>query len=208
MDHLKKSATGRLDTLWENIINNSEVFSYAINFYRYSKAKRMHLVHAMFNFATLPHVEISPEKVQALLKEHREKYLKPYGERITRLIELSRRNSIEPVFITQPMVFGDLKDPLTGADLAEAMAWGANGKVSSQILELYNDTVRTTAAQHHVLVIDLARELPKTTAYFYDTYHFTNAGCQQVAAIIAQHLEPWLAENYPKYTISQYAQPR
>lgn len=205
LNHFKKPIIGFLASGWEKFINGSEVMTYAINFYRYYKAKRMNLVHTIFNFAALPHVEISPEKAQVLLKEHREKYLKPYGERITRLIELCRQNSIEPVFITQPMVFGDLKDPLTGADLAGAMAWGANGKVSSQILELYNDTVRTAAAQHHVLVIDLAREMPKSTAYFYDTYHFTNAGCQQVAEIINQHLEPFLAEKYPQYLLSNHA---
>lgn len=201
LNHLKKPILGFLAAGWEKFINDSEVMDYAINFYRYYKAKRMGLVHPILNFAELPHVEIPPEKVQALLREHKEKYLRPYAQRLTKLIELCRQNGIEPVFLTQPAVFGNLIDPVTGADLAKAASWRVNGATLWQILELYDDVVRHTAAQQQVFVIDLARELPKTTAYFYDTYHFTNAGCQQVAAIIAQHLEPWLAEKYPQYAV-------
>ncbi len=73
-----------------------------------------------------------------------------------------------------------------------------------KLLELYNGVMRETARQHHVLVIDLAREMPKSTEYYYDTYHYTNAGCQQVAAIIDKHLEPFLAERYPQYLVSNH----
>ena len=204
LHHFKKPITGFLASGWEKFINGSDVMTYAINFYRYYKAKRMNLVHPILDFARLPHVEVPPEKARALIQEHRDKYLKPYVQRLTRLIELCRQNGIEPVFLTQPAVFGNLIDPETGADLAKAESWAVNGATLWQILELYNDAVRHTAAQQRVFVIDLARELPKTTAYFYDTYHFTNAGCQQVAAIIAQHLEPWSAEKYPQYVVQTH----
>jgi hypothetical protein len=52
------------------------------------------------------------------------------------------------------------------------------------VLELYNDVVRNIAAAHQVGLIDLKREMPKRTEYYYDLYHFTNAGCQKVAEII------------------------
>jgi lysophospholipase L1-like esterase len=54
--------------------------------------------------------------------------------------------------------------------------------------------VRNIAAEHRVALIDLAREMPKRTEYYYDTYHFTNAGCQKVAEIVYQDLYP-LLEN-------------
>lgn len=199
LNHFKKRITGVLASGWERLLNHSEVLDYAINFYRYYKAKRMGLVHPILDFPRLKQVEVSPEQVQAILQEHQEKFLKSYAQRLTKLIELCRDHHIEPVFITQPTVFGNLIDPLTGADLAKAEAWGWNGKVLWQILELYNDVVRDTGRRQQVYVIDLAREMPKSTAFYYDTNHFTNAGCQRVAEIIYRHLAPFLEKHFPQF---------
>ena len=109
----------------------------------------MGLIGPVLDFPHLKQVEISAEKEQASLREQA-KFLKPYAQRLTRLIDLSRRAGIEPVFITQPTVFGDLIDPATGANLATADSWDRNGKVLSEILELYNETLRQTAAVHQV----------------------------------------------------------
>jgi lysophospholipase L1-like esterase len=199
LKHLKKSITGVLASGWEGLLNHSEALDYATNFYRYYKAKRMGLVHRIFDFPQLKQGEIPPERMQAILKEHQEKFLKPYAQRLTKLIELCRDNHIEPVFITQPVVFGNLIDPLTGADLAKAESHGYNGKVLWEVLELYNGVVRDIGRQQQVYVIDLAREMPKSTEYFYDTYHFSNAGCQRVAEIIYGDLAPFLEEHFPQF---------
>lgn len=206
--NLKNPATGWLTSLWEGLFNHSEVLGYAVNFQRYSKARMMGLDHPIFDFPRMEQVDISPDQEQALLQEHQDKYLQPYARRLTRLIELSRQNSMEPVFITQPMVFGDLTDPLTGADLAKPVSWLANGKVMNELLELYNGTLRNTARQQQAYVVDLAGEMPKSTEYYYDTYHFTNAGCRKVAEIIDAHLEPFLAEKFPQYSVSHHASNR
>jgi lysophospholipase L1-like esterase len=195
----KNPVRGLLASLWGGLINHSLVLSYAVNYGRYSKANQMGLTDPIFNFAELKQLDISPEKAQALLQEHREKYLKPYEARLHKLIEISRAHNIEPVFVTQPMVFGDLIDPLTGVNLAKAMCWWADGKTMWQLLELYNDVMRKTCREHHVMVIDLARKMPKNTKFYYDTYHYTNAGCQQVAQILFQGLEPFLAKQFPQY---------
>jgi lysophospholipase L1-like esterase len=198
----KNPVLGWLASLWGGLINHSLVLSYAVNFGRYSKANRMGLTHPIFDFAKLKQLDIPPEKAAALLQEHREKYLKDYGERLDKLIEISRSHNIEPVFITQPMVFGDLIDPPTGVNLAKAMCWWADGKTIWQLLELYNDVVRKTCREHHVKVIELARKMPKNTNFYYDTYHYTNAGCQQVAEIVYQGLEPFLEKKFPHYVRS------
>jgi hypothetical protein len=117
-------------------------------------------------------------------------------------MEISRENAMEPVFITQPMVFGDGIDPVTGIDLARAGVNGPNGRVLWRQLELYNDVVRKTASQHGVLLIDLAGEMPKSSEFFYDTYHFTNAGCAAVAEIIDKRLEPFLEKKFPNYSFA------
>ncbi len=128
------------------------------------------------------------------------------ARRLTRLIDISRGHGIEPVFITQPSVFGEAVDPATGVDLGRASTYSWNGKTLWQILELYNDVVRNTARQQGVLLIDLAREMPKDSRYYYDTYHFSNAGCAQVAEILDRRLEPFLAARYPRLKAPHAAQ--
>jgi hypothetical protein len=200
---LKNPVSGFMASCWQAMMNNSEVLSYAINFHRYFKANRVGLqTHPILNFPEMEQVDFSPEAIQAGLREHREKYLKPYAQRLKKLIRLCRENSIEPVFITQPAVVGDLPDPLTGVNLAKITAWGWNGKVLWEIIGLYNEVLSNTAREQQVYLIDLAQEMPKNTKYFYDIYHFSNAGCQQVAAIIAEHLEPFLAARYPQYLVT------
>lgn len=198
LDFMKKPVAGFMASLMERLINESEVLGYAINFYRYAKARRHGLIHQIFDFAKLPPTDLPQATVAALLQSHQESYLKPFKERLTRLMEISRENSIEPVLITQPSVFGEVIDPATGADLGRASTYALNGKTLWQLLELYNDAVRTTALKQGVLLIDLAREMPKSSAYFYDTYHFTNAGCVQAADILAKTLEPFLEKRYPR----------
>jgi lysophospholipase L1-like esterase len=203
LEHFKKPVTGWLASSWEKLVNRSEVLGYALNFSRYAKAKRMGLIHPVLDFPHLKQVEVPPEKEQRVLRDHQEKYLKPYARRLGKLIALCRDNGIEPVFITQPTVVGDLLDPATGTDLGKIECGDWNGKELWKILELYNGVLRETCRQHQVYVVELARELPKNTEYFCDTYHFTNAGCQRVAAIISQHLSKFLAEKYPQFAVSK-----
>lgn len=53
--------------------------------------------------------------------------------------------------------------------------------------------------ERDVLVIDPARELPKSSLYYYDLVHYSNEGCAKVAEIICTHLLPYLAKKYPNY---------
>ena len=191
-DQFKKPLTGLVAPLWDRLVNKSEVLIYSINFCRFLKAKRSGLTHTLLNFYEMDQFDILTEKVPPIILEHKQKYLAPYAERLKRLIKISRQNSIEPVFITQPSFFGDLIDPTTGINLARVFTTGWNGKVFWQVLELYNDVVRNIAAEHHVGLIDLAREMPKRTEYYYDTFHYTNTGCQEVAEIVFRNLYPLL----------------
>jgi hypothetical protein len=206
IEFMKKPVAGFMAPLMERLINESEVLGYAINFYRYAKARRLGLTHQIFDFAKLPPTDLPQATVDALLQAHQERYLKPFNRRLTRLMEISRENSIEPVLITQPSVFGEVIDPATGADLGRASTYELNGKTLWQQLELYNDVVRATALKQGVLLIDLAREMPKSSAYFYDTYHFTNGGCVRVAEIVDKRLEPFLEKRYPQLKAPQARQ--
>lgn len=191
---LKKPLTGAIMPFLDKMVNKSEVLSYGVNFCRFFRARRQGLIHTLLNFNELNQLDIPAEKIPPIILEHQQKYLASYAERLNKLMEISRENSIEPILVTQPSVFGDLVDPTTGINLARLNVFGWNGKVFWQILELYNDVVRKVAAEYQAGLIDLAREMPKKTEYYYDTYHFSNAGCPVVAEIIYQHLGP-LLEN-------------
>ncbi|HLD47457.1 MAG TPA: SGNH/GDSL hydrolase family protein [Desulfobaccales bacterium] len=191
-DQFKKPLPGIVSPLWDRLVNKSEVLIYSINFFRFYKAKKRGLTHTLWNFHEKNQFDIPAEEIPLILQEQKQKYLPPYAERLNRLIEISRQNSIEPIFITQPSVLGDLFDPTTGINLARVNSTGWNGRVYWQVLELYNDVTRKIAAEQKVGLIDLGRKMPKRTEYYYDLYHYTNAGCQQVAEIIYQNLYPLL----------------
>jgi hypothetical protein len=53
-----------------------------------------------------------------------------------------------------------------------------------------------------VLVIDLAREMPKNSNYYYDLTHYTNTGAEKVADIISRDLQPYLAWKFPGYVLA------
>ena len=140
--------------------------------------------------------EVTENQIEEAKEEHRKKQLKSYAIRLIKLIELSRENNIEPVLITQPYLLGTGVDDRTGVDLATVDAYSSgNGKMAWEILELYNDVVRQVGQDHQVLVIDLARELPKSSRNFYDFFHYTNEGSAEIANIIYQHLNPFLQKK-------------
>jgi len=53
------------------------------------------------------------------------------------------------------------------------------------------------AAREGVLLIDLAREMPRNSAYYYDYLHYTEAGAAEVAGLVDRRLAPFLAARYP-----------
>jgi lysophospholipase L1-like esterase len=61
-----------------------------------------------------------------------------------------------------------------------------------KLIELYNDVTRQVAQKYGVLLIDLAQELPRNSAYYYDYLHYTEPGAAAVASIIDRRLAPWL----------------
>jgi hypothetical protein len=53
-----------------------------------------------------------------------------------------------------------------------------------KILEMYNDVTRRAAKEEGVWIVDLARDMPKDSTYFYDGIHFTNEGAEKVAELL------------------------
>ena len=83
-------------------------------------------------------------------------------------------------------------------DLAKVRAYGPRqtGKMYWDAVEVYNDVTRRIGRENNLLVIDLARQLPKTSRYFYDFIHYTPEGAQAIAGILYQSLCPVLQSKY------------
>lgn len=193
-----------LDKFLSGLAYRSEVASVALNLYRYLFPKSVQAIGQRdmgeLDLTTLPTLELSAKEREALLKTHAEKYVPAFEERLRRLLKVTKDNQIIPVLLTQPVVYGSGLDDTTGVDLGKiVVANGMNGEVGWQVLELYNDVTRRVGAQEGVLVIDAAREMPKSSRYFYDLMHFSNAGAEKFANIAVWGLCPLLAEKFSDF---------
>jgi lysophospholipase L1-like esterase len=176
--------------------NKSEVYSLGLNIYRYFIARNRGLHHVEVDLKAQGSLDL-PEAVQReTLRKYRQESLKFYRDRLEKLVRDCRSNGIMPVFITQPTLYGPGIDPATGVDLEKIrLGDNLNGALMYAVMALYNDTLRRVGAENGVLVIDLAREMPRNSAYYYDYLHYTEAGAAQVADIIYRDLKPFLTAD-------------
>ena len=193
-----------LDKFLAAMAYRSEVASMFLNLYRYYFPKSVQAIGERdmgeLDLTTLPQLKLSEAQKAALLKTHAEKYVPAYEARLRRLLKITEDHHILPVLLTQPVVYGKAIDDVTGLDLGKiVVANGMNGEVGWQVLELYNDVTRRVGAEEHLLVIDEAREMPKSSRYYYDLMHFSDAGAEVFADIAARHLSPYLAEKFSKF---------
>ncbi len=152
------------------------------------------------NLETEPTQEMSAETKAALERDFRGKYPKLYEMRLHTLIRICRENNILPVLMTQPALYGNCFDDVTGVDLSKIrIKEGINSGFYWDILEIINGVTRKVAQEEKVLLIDLAREVPKSSKYYYDLVHYDNVGAAKVGSIIYQNLYPYLAEKFPQY---------
>jgi lysophospholipase L1-like esterase len=162
-----------------------ELAALAQNLMRVRHAREAGFGHNEIDLQTARHVPIEPDAMDRVIETHRRQYVGAFADRVSQLVAMSRANGIEPVLITQPALFGDGVDPTTCVDLRTVQSsGGANGLLDWRLLELYNDATRRVGAASRVGVIDLARELPKDSRYFYDFMHFSNEGAQLVGDIV------------------------
>jgi lysophospholipase L1-like esterase len=183
---------------------HSELATAALNLYRFYFPKSTMINNQNdpqeTDYKKLPPFEVSAKAQAAIIKDHQEHYLGPYKKRLEKLITICREHQIIPVFLTQPVLYGTSVDPSTGVNLGHKfVAKDMNGATAWEVLELYNDVTRQVGREQGVLVIDLAREMPKDSRYYFDLMHYTNAGADKVADIIDAQLTPFLAQKFPLY---------
>ena len=184
----------------------SEVVSLFLNGYRSYTAYKAGLLHDQIDLTQRGYLDVpEAEQRESFLQNVRPEFISGYQERLTKIVELCRKNGIEPVFLTQPLLVGFGSDDVTGVDLARVRAYGPRqtGKMYWDVLEAYNDVTRKVAKDQGVLLVDLAREMPKSSRYFYDFIHFTPQGAHVVADILYESLCPVLQAKFPDYAARQ-----
>ena len=195
-----ESQPGKL-VMTDSLIYKSELLSLIMNMSRYVRTIRMGLGHQPVDLKALATITIPPKMRERILLGH-QPALCSYERRLNNLVTLCRDNDIIPVLITQPALFGNVVDDVTGRDLATIklgnfhahMGGHLSGSLKWEILELFNDVTRKIGRQEGLLVIDLARAMPKSSRYYYDTIHVTNSGAEVAADIVCRHLAPFLAQ--------------
>jgi hypothetical protein len=174
------------------VVDHSEIAALGTNLY---SAARTHLVgygNSEMDFKALPHVAVGKAAIERAIADQAN-YLDAYGARLARLVDLSRSHEIEPILVTQPALYGDAIDPATGLDLSTMQFHvGKSGGLEWRVLEAYNDVTRRIASAEGLLLVDLGREMPKDSRFYYDFMHYTNAGAAQVGTLVANHLVPYL----------------
>ena len=190
-----------LQRLWRAFLYHSEVYTLGQNLSHYFMARSRGLHHTEIDLrkaGTLDQLPAGP--AARMLQAYETDSLPFFAQRLEKLVKVCRDHGIEPVFLTQPTLYGPGIDPVTGVNLAAVkLGDGINGGLMFKVVELYNGVTRQVAQKHGVLLIDLARELPRNSALYYDYLHYTESGAKEVAGIVDRQLAPFLAGRYPAF---------
>jgi len=195
LDHMDRNE------LAGTIASHSELFALVLNMVRYWRTAGLKSLGRMpkaENLKAPEYTELPVEEGQSILNGQ-ERFLPEYESRLALLVNMTRQSGIEPVLITQPALFGDAVDDVTQADLSRVsieIYRKIDGRTAWNLLEKYNDVTRKIGREQDVTVIDLAREMPKSSRYFYDYLHYGKEGAVKVADIVAHGLRPLLTAKW------------
>jgi lysophospholipase L1-like esterase len=183
-------------TRWEKagvfLEDHSELIGLCHNLLRMARSSNRGFGHSELDLTKLTRLE-HDSKLTATTLAQQDVPARRYAERLNAIVDLCRANGIEPVFATQPALYGDAIDPATGVDLAIIQVRGAlNGRLQWRVLEMYNDAMRRVARDRGVLLVDAAVEMPKDSRLYYDLLHFTNEGAAHLGELVADRVEPYL----------------
>ena len=195
----KKVATNSFKGFIKSILNHSEIGRTVFNFYHVQIAYKKGLIHREINPKELIDVAVA-DSIAFKRIANQSSYLNGYKKRVNQLLLECKEAGIRPIFITQPSLFGDYVDSATQISMGNK--WVRNSEVpdncilEEKILEMYNDVLRSLAGQ--AVIIDLAKEMPKNSVYYYDFTHFTKEGAKKVSDILYNHLYTVIFNNSTK----------
>jgi hypothetical protein len=181
------SSKSKVKNVLKTAANNSEVINLIYNVSKALDAKDKHIfIDRVLELNPKDTLLLSDFYIKKRVEEQ-DNFVKNYTDRVTDLHNMCVENGIEPIFMTQPYLFGIGTDPVTGTDLAKyKLSDNRNGELVWKQLEKYNAALRKYCIDNNLFLIDLANELPKSNKYFYDEMHYTNAGSIRIGQIVAR----------------------
>ena len=108
-----------------------------------------------------------------------------FDRNLRSFVVLSKAHDIAPVLMTQP---NRVEGGSSGRVGARLEALGSTRKHLAESLYLLNQRIRTVAHEEGTLLIDLAKSIPAAPDHFYDEFHLTNLGSEQVSRQIAEEI--------------------
>lgn len=183
------TVTGRtVKELLRGLLKKTEIGGLVENIYRYRIALSRGLVHRQVDYAKQGELYMSFDTIIKKVVAQ-EPYLSAYKQRILGLDSICRANHIKAIFLTQPSLFGSFTDPETGLDFTRMItAEGRNSTLEKNILELYNDVLRSLHKEGKITTIDMAGAMPKNSRFYYDFTHYTSEGTDTFGKILSGRL--------------------
>ena len=177
----------------------SELWSTVLNLYRLKNAKEKSLTHNSISAIIDGKTAMRAADMQQLkfkLQTADIQLMAAYKKRLLMLIELCRKQQINPVFVTQPCIAGNAMDSTTGKNLGDIQVTTTmNGYQFWDLLQAYNRVTIETANEQLCFVIDAASSFPKQRKMYYDLMHFRKEGAQAFADTLYQSLQPYLLQQ-------------
>lgn len=176
-------------TFIKSLLNKTEIGATVFQLYTIRSAYKKGLIHKDVDFSKLRDTTYTPAYFQETIANQK-KYVTGYKGRLQEIINICKANNIRPLLLTQPSLYGSFTDSTTGIKMDLKFHESnptKNNLLQEQVLEEYNNIVRSFSTQ--ATVIDLAKLMPKNTAYYYDFIHFNKAGAAKVAEILGKEIE-------------------
>ena len=173
----------------KSLLQKTAIGTTFYQFYAIRSAYKKGLIHKEVDFKQLRDTTYTPAYIKETIANQK-KYVTGYQARLQEIINICKANNIQPLLLTQPSLYGSFIDSTTGIKMDLKFHESnptKNNLLQEQVLEEYNNIVRSFSTQ--ATVIDLAKLMPKNTAYYYDFIHFNKAGAAKVAEILGKEIE-------------------
>jgi hypothetical protein len=124
--------------------------------------------------------------------------LAEFRNRLEQIAATGRRHRVPVTLITQPVLWkpdmsAEERSLLYAGGVAPVDRWDTNPHIKwysveamSEMMGAYNAVTREVCQAHNLMCVDLERVLPKKAAYFYDDFHFSKAGADEIGKIVAR----------------------
>jgi len=121
------------------------------------------------------------------------KSLPAFERNLRDFVAIARSKGMHVLLATQPSLYRDDLTPTQQQLLAFPLSHHFHGERASlhsmvEGMRKFNDAARRLAKQEGVDLVDLERQMPKTTAYLYDDVHYTKAGNELIGNALADNI--------------------